>query len=596
VIQELVHRFGAATAFGGGLRVYTTLDPRVQRDADQAATAILGRRDDPAVSIVAIDPHSGEVKALAGGRGFRRQQFDVAVDGRRQPGSAFKPFALATAIRQGMSPASVFFSEPKAIDLGGGSTWRVTTYSGGYAGKITLTDATVESDNTVYADLSMMVGADNIAATAADMGITSPVGDNPSIALGGLTTGVSPLEMADAYATLANGGERLSGTMLADGQPAPISITRVTDGQGHVLMRNTVVRARVLQPWQAGLETSILQQVIERGTGRAAAIGRPAAGKTGTTTNFADAWFCGYTPDLAAAVWVGYPSSQREMIVRGIRVAGGTFPAMIWNRFAAAALTGVPAHEFPSFKLPPVTKRIVCARTGELATRWCPERLKCFYFAGQAPTQSCTFHGPQRVSVPDLTGLHLATAEARLRAEQLDWQVVYVPGDPDLEGTILDQSPAGGRTTLQGTAVTLRVDSGPLLLVPDVVGRFRAAALQALSASGFAATVVYEGATGTGEALGTVVRQEPAAGTPGQGAVTIVVYGSDVTVVVPDVTGLTVTGAQAALGAVGLGSDVPAGVADGPVVSQAPAAGVSLEIGSLVHLQLGAGPSPTTSP
>ena len=134
--------------------------------------------------------------------------------------------------------------------------------------------------------------------------------------------------MANAYATLADGGERMSGTMLTDdGEPAPISISRVTDDQGNVLVRNSVVRARVLQPWQAGLETSVLQQVIERGTGLAAAIGRPAAGKTGTTTNYADAWFCGYTPDLSAAVWVGYPGSQPEMIVRGIRVAGGTFPA-----------------------------------------------------------------------------------------------------------------------------------------------------------------------------------------------------------------------------------------------------------------------------
>ena len=470
----------------------------------------------------------------------------------------------------------------------------MSTYSGRYAGKISLTDATVESDNTVYADLSMMVGPENIAATAADMGITSPVGDNPSIALGGLTTGVSPLEMADAYTTLATGGERLSGTMLAADQPAPISISRVTDSQGHVLVRNTLVRARVLEPWQAGLETSILQQVIERGTGQAAAIGRPAAGKTGTTTNFADAWFCGYTPDLAAAVWVGYPGSQREMIVRGIRVAGGTFPAMIWNRFASAALTGVPAHAFPSFKLPPVTKRIVCSRTGDLATRWCPERLKCFYFAGKGPTQSCTFHGPQSVSVPDLTGLRLATAQARLRTEKLGWQVVYVPGDPDLQGTVVDQSPAGGQTILQGTAVTLRINSGPLLVVPNVVGQFRGAALEELGASGFAAQVHFDGETGG--ALGTVISQQPTAGTSGQGTVTIFVHGSDVTVAVPGVTGLTVAGAQAALGAAGLGCDLPSGDTGGPIVSQSPAAGDKLEIGGLVQLTLGPGPSPTTSP
>jgi len=597
VIQQLVNQFGAATAFGGGLRVYTTLDPRVQRDADRAATEVLGRPGDPTVAIVAIDPHTDEVKALVGGRDFRRQQFDVAVDGLRQPGSAFKPFALATAIRQGMSPASVFISEPKAIALGGGEVWRVSTYSNSYAGRISLADATVQSDNTVYADLSMMVGPDNIAATAGEMGITSTIGDNPSIALGGLTTGVSPLEMANAYATLADGGERLSGTMLADdGQPAPISITGVTDDQGKVLLRNSVVRARVLQPWQAGLETSILQQVIERGTGQSAAIGRPAAGKTGTTTNYADAWFCGYTPDLSAAVWVGYPGSQKEMVVRGIRVAGGTFPAQIWSRFAAAALAGVPAHAFPAFTLPAVTKRIVCARTGELATRWCPERLTCFYFAGQAPLQRCSFHGPLPVSAPDLTGLRLSTAQRRLAAEQLGWQIVYAPSDPSQEGVVLDQTPAGGQIILQGTAVTLRVGSGPLHVVPDVVGQFRAAALQALRAAGFATTVVFDGATGAGGAPGTVVRQEPAGGTSGQGSVTVVVHGSDGTVIVPDVGGLTLSAAQTALGAVGLGGDAAAGVAGGTVVGQTPAAGAGLEIGSLVRLELGPQPTPTTSP
>ncbi len=594
VISQLVHQFGAATAFGGGLRVYTTLDPRVQRDADKAATAILGQPGDPSVSLVAIDPHTDQVKALVGGRDFARQQFDVAVDGRRQPGSAFKPFALATAIRQGMSPASVFISEPKSIALGDGSRWNVSTYSGGYAGKITLADATVESDNTVYADLSMMVGPDNIAGTAADMGITSSVGDNPSIALGGLTTGVSPLEMANAYATLADGGERLSGTMLADGVPAPISITRVTDAQGKTLVRNTLVRSRALLPWQAGLETSILQQVIARGTGQAAAIGRPAAGKTGTTTNYADAWFCGYTPDLAAAVWVGYPRSQREMIVHGIRVAGGTFPAMIWSRFASGALAGVPPHAFPRFKTPPVKKRIVCARSGALATRWCPERLKCFFFDAQGPTEPCTLHGPLRVSVPALTGLSLSAAQAQLRARKLGWQIVYLPGDPAQQGLVVGQSPPTGESILQGTDVTLRIDSGPLHVIPDVVGQFRGAAEETLQAAGFAAGVTYDDLSGG--AQGTVVSQQPAGGTSGKGTVGIVVHGSAVNVVVPSTDGLTLAAAQAALAAVGLGAEAPAGGAGALVVSQAPAAGSTLELGALVRLTLAAQPAPSSSP
>ena len=371
----------------------------------------------------------------------------------------------------------------------------MSTYSGGYAGKISLTDATVESDNTVYADLAMMVGPDNIAATASEMGITSPIGDNPSIALGGLTTGVSPLEMANAYATLATGGQRLSGSWLDDGQPAPISIRRVTDDQGHTLARNSLVRSRVLETWQAGLETSVLQQVIARGTGYAAAIGRPAAGKTGTTTNYADAWFCGYTPDLSAAVWVGYPAlAERD---RRARHQGGRrhLPGQIWGRFAGAALTGVPAHAFPAFTTPGTVKRIVCPRTGDLATRWCPERIACFYFVGQAPTQPCTFHGPRPVLVPNVSGLSVTAARAALDRLQLVTQVVEVPGDPAAQGTVLGQSPGSGRTVLQGSTVTLQVDSGPLLVVPDVLGQYRGAALQALSADGFTATVSWDGST-----------------------------------------------------------------------------------------------------
>ena len=595
VIQELVRQFGATTAFGGGLRVYTTLDPRVQRAADRAATDVLDRPGDPAVSIVAIDPHTDEVEALVGGRDFARQQFDVAVDGRRQPGSAFKPFALAAAIRQGMSPRSIFISEPKAIALGGGPVWHVSTYSGGYAGKISLTHATVESDNTVYADLSMMVGPDNIAAMAAQMGITTPIGDNPAIALGGLTTGVSPLEMANAYATLAASGQHMTGTAFDDDDgPTPISIRKVTDAQGDVLVYNSVVRSRVLQPWQAALETSILQQVVERGTGVAANIGRPQAGKTGTTTDYADAWFCGYTPDLSAAVWVGYPNARRTMIVHGIEVAGGTFPAEIWARFASAALEGVPPHPFPAFTTPPVVKRIVCNRTGELATRWCPERLVCYYFAGQAPTAYCTYHKPGRVKLPDLTGLDLGIAQQRLRALKLGWQVVFVPGDPSQQGIVLGQSPSPGDTALQGSAVTLRVDSGPYRIVPDVVGLYRAAAVQALVAAGFGASVQFDGTTAPG--AGTVATQDPAGGTSTQGTVTIVVHGTDGPVTVPDVVGLAAADAQALLAAAGLGAVLPAGLGGGTVTAQSPAAGASVEIGAVVQLALDGQTSPTPVP
>ena len=196
--------------------MYTALDPRVQRAANSATRAILYRRDDPAAALVAIDPRNGEIKAMVGGRDFESQQFNAATQGHRQPGSAFKTFALVAALDEGMAPQSVFNSAPKVIDMGeGADPWVVSTYSGGYSGPISLFDATVYSDNTVYADLSMMVGPENIAASAHTMGIGSAVGANPSIALGGLTQGVTPLEMASAYATLATGGERVVGGEVA---------------------------------------------------------------------------------------------------------------------------------------------------------------------------------------------------------------------------------------------------------------------------------------------------------------------------------------------------------------------------------------------
>ena len=384
VIQQLVERFGAARAFGGGLRVYTTLDRDVQRAANTAAVTILDQPDDPVVSIVAIDPRTGQVKALVGGRDFGRQQFNVAVQGRRQPGSAFKPFALAAALTQGMSPASIFVSEPKTIFMGSGSPpWTVATYSGSYAGPITLRNATVVSDNTVYADLAMMLGPGTVASEAQSLGISSQVGDNPSIVLGGLRHGVSPLDMAAAYATFANAGERITGSADLGGEPGPISITRVTDARGDVLLANRPVKQQVLEPWKDGVLTSILQEVVARGTGTGAALGRPCAGKTGTTEDFGDAWFCGYTPDLAAAVWVGYPTHRRPLFVRGINVAGGTFPATIWRTFMLSALAGVPASQFPSYTEPPAQPAAVCTLSGALASRWCPARIKAYYYLRQ---------------------------------------------------------------------------------------------------------------------------------------------------------------------------------------------------------------------
>jgi penicillin-binding protein 1A len=595
VIQQLVERFGAKRALGGGLRVYTTLDPDTQRAANQAAATILDRADDPVVAIAAIDPRTGQVKALVGGRDFGRQQFNVAVQGRRQPGSAFKPFALAAALAQGMSPASIFVSEPKTIPMGPGAPpWSVATYSHTYLGPVTLRDATVFSDNTVYADLAMMVGPGVVAEEAQGLGVSSPVGANPSIVLGGLHQGVSPLDMAAAYATFANGGVRVSGSVAPGGRPGPISIAKVTDARGRVLFANHPARQQVLEPWKNGVLTSVLQEVVSRGTGTAAALFRPSAGKTGTTEDYGDAWFCGYTPDLAAAVWVGYPTHRRPLLVRGIRVAGGTFPAEIWRTFMLRALSGVAPTPFPTFNEPQVRPAAVCTLTGQLATHWCPSRIKAYYYLGSSPTQTCTLHGPAEVSMPSVEGLTLERAKTTLRAAQLGWNVSYIACEPAQKNVVLAQDPPPGRAVRQGTEVQLSVGGGPLGVVPHVVGAFAGGARALVEHAGFTCTVVW---LGNGSPAGVVANQNPAGGTPGEGEVTIWVGGDGRDVTVPSVVGSTIAAARAALAKVGLDAMADDGAGQGSltVAAQDPAAGARLAQGEAVTLTTLAG-SPTFSP
>jgi len=509
------------------------------------------------------------------------------VQGRRQPGSAFKPFALAAALTQGMSPASIFVSEPKAIAMGAGAApWTVATYSGSYAGPITLRDATVASDNTVYADLAMMTGPATVAAEAQSLGINSPIGDNPSIVLGGLSRGVSPLDMAAAYATFANAGERVTGSATLGGEPTPISITRVTDARGNVLFANRPVRQQVLEPWKDGVLTSILQEVVARGTGTGAALNRPCAGKTGTTEDFGDAWFCGYTPDLAAAVWVGYPTHRRPLFVRGINVAGGTFPATIWRTFMLSALADVPPSQFPSYTEPPVQPAAVCTLSGALASRWCPTRIKAYYYRGSEPGEVCALHGPEQVAMPSVEGVTLERAKALLNAVALDWDITYVPCEPAQQNIVLEQDPRPGDAVLQGTKVRLRVGEGPLGVVPHVTDLFAGAARELIEDAGFTCAVVWVGGDGP---PGVVSAQSPAGGTPGHGEVTISVGGDGGDVPVPDVVGLTLAKARAALAKVGLDVAAIAGGSDGggaTVTAQDPAADARLAQGEAVSLTM----------
>ena len=346
VSELLIERYGINTYRKGGLKVYTTIDPKLQALGRHAIAGQLNQPNDPAAAIVAIDPRNGYIRAMASSGTYRDRRFNLAAQGHRQPGSTFKTFVLTTAIKQGVNPDSTsYVSKPLAINLPDGQIWKVKTYGGDYAGRISLTRATLRSDNTVYAQLDLDVGPKNVAKTAKEMGITTKLDGYPAEGLGGLHLGVSPLEMADAYATLASGGIHHK----------PIAITKVEFPDGKSDNLGKPEGNRVLTDGQAYEVTKVLKQNVQSGTGTSANYGCPAAGKTGTTDRYTDAWFVGFEPHLTAAVWVGYPNStQIEMrSVHGITVAGATFPAGIWHDFMTVAHGGY-CDDFPQPKKPMV--------------------------------------------------------------------------------------------------------------------------------------------------------------------------------------------------------------------------------------------------
>jgi penicillin-binding protein 1A len=394
VKQDLIARLGADRVFTGGLRVHTTLEPELQAEAESAVRAALPLSKDPEAAVVSIDPRTGRILAMVGGRDFASNQFNLAAQGRRQPGSAFKPFVLVAAFERGISPNRRFETSPITIKVKDGD-WRVENYENGFTrGTLTLRAATDWSVNAVFARLVMLVGPERVADAAKRMGITSPLEANPAIALGGLTKGVSPLEMASAYGTLANGGVRV---------PASAIVT-VSDERGRVVYRPEQKGVRVLERAVADQTSGMLHEVIERGTGTRARIKQWAAGKTGTTQSYRDAWFVGYTPDLATAVWVGYRAAQVDMLrVHGIRVAGGTFPAMIWGRYMSrigvpvrAAVPGGSAAEASATAVAPKERGIVhvriCRDTFLLANPRCPDVLEVDLETQYVPKSVCTKH------------------------------------------------------------------------------------------------------------------------------------------------------------------------------------------------------------
>jgi penicillin-binding protein 1A len=339
VRKKLIDMYGEDRVFKGGLKVETTINPAFQRLAQQAISSTLSQKNDPSAALVSIEPSTGRIVAMVGGNNYDTSKFNLASQGRRQPGSAFKPFVLVAAIEMGIDPWNRYYNSAhvKLTYPGAPKPWDVQTYGGVYSGPTTVFNATLASDNTVYAQMALDVGIPRVVDVAHRMGITSQLNADPAIALGGLTYGVSPLEMASAYATLANGGVYVE----------PTIISRIRDADGNVIWEAAPKTNQALSPGVAYDATRVLVANVQSGTGRKAAIGRPAAGKTGTTTDWTDAWFVGYTPNLATAVWMGDPDAQVPMKnVHGIRVTGGSFPATMWHKFMYTADRAYPYRQF----------------------------------------------------------------------------------------------------------------------------------------------------------------------------------------------------------------------------------------------------------
>jgi penicillin-binding protein 1A len=471
VKQQLIDRYGSGRVFGGGLRVKTTIDLNIQRFARQAITKWLTDPNGPSAALVAVDPRDGSVVAMIGGNNYRKSQFNLAVQGERQPGSSFKPFVLATALRDGISPDSEFESGPVQIPLGD-KVWQVHNYENSDLGRISLATATEFSDNTVYAQLTQLVGPGAIVRTAKRLGITSPLKNYFAIGLG--AEAVNPLEMARAFSAFAYRGRRIDGAAFGN---RPRAISTVRNESGRIVDNNLPVGRPVLTENTAALLTSLLQSVVTGGTGRQAQLsdGRPVAGKTGTTENYGDAWFVGYTPQLVTAVWVGYPNSLRPMLTEyhGDAVAGGTFPALIWKSFMARALAyrGNQPQDFPSVSQPFAVAKQVVYRNGQLQldNGNCNNTKQLLYFEGEGParTARCKVN---EVQVPRLVGQTVAQANSRLAAQPLTPQYVYEPAKARQRlGIVLRQFPVRG-TLSSYDKVTLVLPKALHGIVPRLIG------------------------------------------------------------------------------------------------------------------------------
>jgi len=466
----LIDKYGANMVYRGGLRIHTTIDLRLQGIAEDAIWNTLNEPGDPSGALASIDPKNGYIKALVGGRDFNTNKFNLATQSKRCPGSSFKAVALVSALENNIPPSRSYdASSPRYIKLAD-ETWRVENYEGRqFSGSMSIIEATVWSVNVVYAQLAMDVGAGKVAETAQKLGVTSNVPPYPAIAIGGLPEGVSPLEMASVYATLANDGVYMK----------PIAITKVTDAQGNLIEQAKIEGKAVISKNVARTANNILKQVISRGTGSRADIGRPAAGKTGTAEYKQDAWFVGHTPDLATAVWMGYPEGSITMdYVHGYPPYGGSLPAIMWQRFMSAALEGVPPSDFPGAENIPGGGEVmvsICTESGLLANPACPSTKDKWFTAGQEPKDYCNIHTQPAqttqppadqphdgsVSVAGVEGQSLGSATSILTGQGLVVVFSKQTSETVPKDYVISQSPGAGSSAQPGSTVTLVVSDGP---------------------------------------------------------------------------------------------------------------------------------------
>jgi membrane peptidoglycan carboxypeptidase len=456
------------TLFQGGLKIVTTLDPDWQRAAEAAANqpwAVTpgnpGYEQTPDTAIVSVDNADGAIRTMLSGRNYQKDQLDLAT-ATRQTGSAFKPFTLVAAFEEGIPPGQVYSAtSPFCSPAWTSQDHCVSNAEPGKGGYESLTTATAYSTNVVFAQLALDVGPSKIAEAAHDMGIVSDLSVVPSITLG--TSDVSPLEMASAYQTLANRGRHCE----------PFAVSRVEDAEG-VLYRHKAECHQVIDPEIAAQVTSMLQGVVSLpgATGTAAAIGRPVAGKTGTTQEYSNAWFVGYTPQVSTAVWVGFPGDPDPLDrYFGTSVFGGSIAAPIWRTYMSRVMAGMPVQGFPA---PPP---------------------------------------PESGKVPDVGGRPVAAAQRILADASFSSRIQRVHSLRP-EGTVLGQDPAGGATAQLGTLVTLRVSSGkePTVVIPAVEGKGASAARTILQDMGFVVHVA-EKKVSDPKLVGVVLTTIPEAGT-----------------------------------------------------------------------------------